>query len=65
MRKSTHISVVGQKERSMFFNTLRSKIYEHKKISVKTCHNKFTFRHFINCLNTGRQTQWNVQATFC
>jgi hypothetical protein len=29
--KSTLISVVGEKERSMFFNTLRSKIYEHKK----------------------------------
>lgn len=31
MRKSTHISVVGEKDRSMFFNTLREKIYEHKK----------------------------------
>ncbi len=31
IKKSTHISVVGEKERSMFFNTLRSKIYEHKK----------------------------------
>ncbi len=31
MRKSTHISVVGEKERSMFFNTLREKIYEKKK----------------------------------
>lgn len=26
LRKSTHISVVGEKERSMFFNTLREKI---------------------------------------
>lgn len=31
MKKSTHISVVGEKERSMFFNTLREKIYERKK----------------------------------
>lgn len=31
IRKSTHISVVGEKERSMFFNTLRAKIYERKK----------------------------------
>ncbi len=31
MSKSTHISIVGEKERSMFFNTLRSKIYECKK----------------------------------
>ena len=31
MRKSTHISVVGEKERSMFFNTLREKIYDRKK----------------------------------
>ncbi len=29
--KSTHISLVGEKERSMFFNTLREKIYEQKK----------------------------------
>lgn len=28
MRKSTHISVVGEKERSMFFNALREKIRE-------------------------------------
>ena len=31
IKKSTHISVVGEKERSMFFNILRSKIYEQKK----------------------------------
>lgn len=31
MKKSTHISVVGEKERSMFFNVLREKIYERKK----------------------------------
>ncbi len=31
IRKSTHISVSGEKERSMFFNTLRQKIYDHKK----------------------------------
>ncbi|MBL0357822.1 MAG: hypothetical protein IPP72_13455 [Chitinophagaceae bacterium] len=31
IRKSTHISVVGEKERSMFFNTLRQEIYERKK----------------------------------
>ena len=31
IRKSTHISVVGEKERSVFFNTLREKIYEQKK----------------------------------
>ena len=31
MSKSTHISVVGEKERSIFFNTLRKKIYDHKK----------------------------------
>ncbi|MDB5022529.1 MAG: hypothetical protein JWP78_284 [Mucilaginibacter sp.] len=31
IRKSTHISVVGEKERSMFFNTLRWKIQERKK----------------------------------
>ncbi|MDB5151741.1 MAG: hypothetical protein JWR54_492 [Mucilaginibacter sp.] len=31
IRKSTHFSVVGEKERSMFFNTLRGKIQERKK----------------------------------
>jgi hypothetical protein len=31
VRKSAHISVVGEKERSIFFNTLREKIYERKK----------------------------------
>ena len=31
MSKSTHISIDGEKERSMFFNTLRGKIYEYKK----------------------------------
>jgi len=31
IKKSTHLSVVGEKERSMFFNILRSKIYEQKK----------------------------------
>ena len=31
IRKSTHISVVGEKQRSMFFNTIREKIYERKK----------------------------------
>jgi len=31
IRKSTHISVVGEKERSMFFNNLRHKIQERKK----------------------------------
>ena len=31
IRKSTHISVSGEKERSMFFNTLRQKIYDYKK----------------------------------
>jgi len=34
IRKSSHISVVGEKERSMFFNTLRDKIYERKKVIV-------------------------------
>jgi hypothetical protein len=29
--KSTHISLVGEKERSIFFNTLREKIYERVK----------------------------------
>jgi hypothetical protein len=31
IRKSTHISVVGEKERSMFFNSLREKIRERIK----------------------------------
>ena len=31
IRKSTQISVAGEKERSMFFNTLRDKIYERRK----------------------------------
>jgi|SRR6185503_8866390 len=31
MKKSAHISVVGEKERSMFFNGLREKIYDKKK----------------------------------
>ena len=31
IRKSTHISVIGEKERSIFFNSLREKIYEKKK----------------------------------
>jgi hypothetical protein len=31
IRKSTHISVVGEKERSMFFNVLRERIHEKKK----------------------------------
>jgi len=31
IRKSTHISVIGEKERSMFFNSIREKIYEQKK----------------------------------
>jgi hypothetical protein len=31
IRKSTHISVVGEKERSMFFNNIRLKIHERKK----------------------------------
>jgi hypothetical protein len=31
IRKSTHISVVGEKERSMFFNNLRQKIHERKR----------------------------------
>lgn len=31
IRKSTHISIVGEKERSIFFNSLREKIYEKKK----------------------------------
>ncbi len=31
IRKSTHISVVGEKERSMFFNTLNGKIQQRKK----------------------------------
>ena len=30
IRKSTHISVVGEKERSIFFNTLRQKIQDRK-----------------------------------
>ncbi|HZY37467.1 MAG TPA: hypothetical protein VFE53_12505 [Mucilaginibacter sp.] len=30
IRKSTHISVVGEKERSIFFNSLRNKIQERK-----------------------------------
>ena len=32
IRKSTHISVVGEKERSMFFHKLRTKIHERKKM---------------------------------
>jgi len=31
IRKSTHISVVGEKERSIFFNSMREKIYEKKR----------------------------------
>lgn len=31
MRKSMHISATGENQRSMFFNTLRGKIYEKKK----------------------------------
>ena len=31
IKKSTHLSVVGEKERSMFFNILRGKIYDQKK----------------------------------
>ena len=31
IRKSTHISVVGEKERSIFFNSMREKIYDKKK----------------------------------
>lgn len=31
IRKSTYISVIGEKERSIFFNSLREKIYEKKK----------------------------------
>lgn len=31
IRKSTHISVVGEKERNIFFNGLRSKIYDKMK----------------------------------
>lgn len=31
IRKSAHISVIGEKERSIFFNSLREKIYEKKK----------------------------------
>jgi hypothetical protein len=31
MKKSAHISVVGEKERSIFFNALREKIYKQKK----------------------------------
>src|SRR5205085_10776294 len=31
IRKSTHISVIGEKERSIFFNSMREKIYEKKK----------------------------------
>ncbi len=31
MKKSTHISTVGEKDRSIFFNALREKIYEKKK----------------------------------
>ncbi|MFB9842700.1 hypothetical protein [Mucilaginibacter ginsenosidivorans] len=31
IRKSTHISVVGEKQRSIFFNTIRNKIAERKK----------------------------------
>jgi hypothetical protein len=31
IRKSTHISVVGEKERSMFFHNLRQKIQERKR----------------------------------
>jgi len=35
IRKSTHISVVGEKERSMFFNTLRNKVQEYKRRAMK------------------------------
>lgn len=31
IRKSTHVSVIGEKERNLFFNTLRSKIYDKMK----------------------------------
>ena len=31
IRKSTHISVIGEKERSIFFNSMREKIYDKKK----------------------------------
>lgn len=31
IRKSAHISVVGERDRSVFFNTLREKIYDKKK----------------------------------
>ncbi|HMJ46872.1 MAG TPA: helix-turn-helix domain-containing protein [Ferruginibacter sp.] len=31
IRKSSYISVIGEKERSMFFNSLRERIYEKKK----------------------------------
>ena len=31
IKKSSHISVIGEKERSIFFNTLREKIYKCKK----------------------------------
>lgn len=31
IRKSTHISVIGEKERSIFFNSMREKIYFKKK----------------------------------
>ena len=31
IKKSSHISVIGEKERSMFFNILREKIYKSKK----------------------------------
>lgn len=31
IRKSTHISVAGEKERSIFFNSMREKVYAKKK----------------------------------
>lgn len=34
IRKCTHISVTGEKERRMFFNSLREKIYEKKKTII-------------------------------
>lgn len=32
MKKSSQVSVIGEKQRSIFFNTLREKIYKSKKV---------------------------------
>lgn len=36
--KSTQVGIAGEKERSMFFNYLRSKIYEKRKLLCRRLH---------------------------